>query len=230
MLFHARCMAFRADESAKHGREEAVNELITRYLPNRSKSEAVLGALIDEYGPVVQSYPRWHPLVSSSPNPSKRIWTLNIPEVQTGFKGLDHTIYLRNGFITCPYSNGQTVLDSVDKLKCSPGVSINAERINVPLYMPEATPILVKCEWDHPMESDGTIPKSLAVPLMLETEASCWRDYEVAETWETMRPYILGGPRGSRSSLFVNQETGQVLKNLWNTLISTGMFGPIYVG
>jgi hypothetical protein len=32
---------------------------------------------------------------------------------------------------------------------------------------------------------------------------------------------------GSRSSLFVNQETGQALKNLWTTLIETGMFGSI---
>jgi hypothetical protein len=78
------------------------------------------------------------------------------------------------------------------------------------------------------MEADGTIPKSIAVPLLLEMEVPNWRTAKVAETWETMRPYILGSPRGARSSLFVNQETGQVLKDVWNTLIDTGMFGPIY--
>lgn len=44
-----------------------------------------------------------------------------------------------------------------------------------------------------------------------------------------MRPYFLGTPNGSRSSLFVTQETGQVLKTLWNTIINTGMYGNIRV-
>lgn len=80
------------------------------------------------------------------------------------------------------------------------------------------------------MAADGSIPTSLAVPLLLEIEVPNWRNAEVAETWETMRRYILGQPCGSRSSLFVNQETGQTLKSLWNSLIYTGMFGPIQVG
>ncbi len=49
------------------------------------------------------------------------------------------------------------------------------------------------------------------------------------ETRETMCPYILGTPSGNRSSLFVNQETGQSLKKIYNALIDTGMFGPIRV-
>ena len=65
--------------------------------------------------------------------------------------------------------------------------------------------------------------------LMLEEEVPCWREAQLAETWETMRYYILGSPHGSRSSLFVNQETGQALKNIWKALIHTGMFGPIKV-
>jgi hypothetical protein len=31
----------------------------------------------------------------------------------------------------------------------------------------------------------------------------------------------------SRSSLFVNQEAGQVIKKTWDALIHTGMFGAI---
>jgi hypothetical protein len=50
-----------------------------------------------------------------------------------------------------------------------------------------------------------------------------------AETWDTMRPYFLGRPHGSRSSLFVNQETGQAIKKVWEALTHTDMFGPIMV-
>ena len=71
------------------------------------------------------------------------------------------------------------------------------------------------------------IAKSWAVPLILEHELPCWRCGRLAEVWETMRPHFLGCPHGSRSSLFVHQETGQVIRNIWNALIHTGMFGPI---
>jgi hypothetical protein len=78
--------------------------------------------------------------------------------------------------------------------------------------------------------NDGTIPKSLAVPLMLEFELPQWRSSEVGETWETMRSYLLGSPHGQSSSLFINKEVGTAMKNVWNSLIYTGMFGPLYVG
>lgn len=45
-----------------------------------------------------------------------------------------------------------------------------------------------------------------------------------------MRSYLLGSPHGQSSSLFVSKETGTVMKNIWNSLIYTGMFGPLYVG
>lgn len=98
------------------------------------------------------------------------------------------------------------------------------------LYNPNATAILVKCNWEKPLDRDGMIPLSVALPLILENEVPCWRWSDVAETWETMRYYFLGSPHGARSSLFVNQETGQAIKKIWNALIYTGMFGPIRVG
>ena len=73
------------------------------------------------------------------------------------------------------------------------------------------------------------IPLSIAMPLLLEKELPMWKWADVAETWETMRPYFLGNPHGARSSLFVSQETGQAMKKVWNALINTGMFGPIKV-
>jgi hypothetical protein len=37
-------------------------------------------------------------------------------------------------------------------------------------------------------------------------------------------------PHGQSSSLFLKKEAGTVMKNVWNSLIYTGMFGPLYVG
>jgi len=65
---------------------------------------------------------------------------------------------------------------------------------------------------------------------MLEFELPHWRSSEVGETWETMRSYLLGSPHGQSSSLFLNKEAGTVMKNVWNSLIYTGMFGSLYVG
>ncbi|RWB97233.1 MAG: hypothetical protein EOQ56_22830 [Mesorhizobium sp.] len=53
-----------------------------------------------------------------------------------------------------------------------------------------------------------------------------WRWSSRAENWETMRPYLLGAPRGSRSSLFVNQETALAMKKICMSMAESGMFGP----
>jgi hypothetical protein len=150
---------------------------------------------------------------------------------QCGYKGLDHTVYFARGFVTCPYGDGQKVIDSVAALALQghPIATIKAERLDVQLYSPDANPIIVRCLWNKPLELGGTIPLSIAMPLLLEQEVPSWSWAQVAETWETMRPYFLGQPHGSRSSLFVSQETGQAIKKIWNALIYTGMFGPIKV-
>lgn len=222
-------MAFRADEAAQIGYDRAVNYLIPRSRDvdesQRARSKEALAGIVDKYGPVIDSYPSWHPLVSNHDSRDPVI----IPSYECGYKGLDHTIYLANAFITCPYCDGQDVIDSVAALPPNPVATITAERLDVQLYQSDANPILVKCDWDKPLSMDGMIPLSLAMPLLLEKEIPCWQWSQVAETWESMRPYFLGTPHGSRSSLFVNQDTGQAIKKVWNALICTGMFGPIKV-
>lgn len=121
------------------------------------------------------------------------------------------------------------MVDSVDALPRHSIAYITAERLDVQLYNSQATPILVRCTWERELDSDGMVPLAIALPLILEQEVPNWRSAEVAETWETMRPYFLGRPHGSLSSLFVSQETGQAIKKVWNALIHTGMFGPIKV-
>lgn len=222
-------MAFRAHEAAQTGYDEVENYLIRRMREadesERTRSKNALLDIVDELGPVVDAYPTWHPLVCnhSDRNPT------TIPSEQSGYKGLDHTRYFVNGFITCPYHDDQKVINSVLALPHHPAATITAERLDVQFYSEDATPILVKCVWNKPLPSDRMIPLSIAIPLILEKEVPCWQWASLAETWETMRPYLLGAPYGSRSSLFVNQETGQSIKKVWETLIYTGMFGPIRV-
>ncbi len=225
-------MTFRADEAAKRGYEYVETYLVPR--PQcveesvRAQSREALMDIVDELGPVVDTYPTWHPLVCNHDSRYPEV----TPSDRCGYKGLDHTRYFLNGFITCPYtSSGKAdkVIESVNALPPHPIAHITAEKLDVKLYNPEATPVLVKCNWDRSLGNDGMIPLSIAMPLILEQEVPCWRWSHVGETWETMRYYLLGSPHGARSSLFVNQETGQAIKKTWNLLISTGMFGPIKV-
>jgi hypothetical protein len=236
IVYHARkmvgvrwIMAFRADEAARTGYEQVESYLVPRPRDadesQRARSKTALLDIVDELGPVIDTYPTWHPLVCNHDGRHPA----TIPSDRCGYKGLDHTRYFVNGFITCPYGDGQDVIDSVAALPYHPAATITAERLDVQLYNANATPILVKCKWEKPLPIGGMIPLSIVMPLILEKEVPCWRWSEVAETWETMRPYFLGTPHGSRSSLFVSQETGQAIKKIWEALIYTGKFGPIKV-
>lgn len=218
-------MSYRENEAIVEGLKEAFSLLTGPTLESsiRHQSEARLAEIIKDYGPVVSSYPSWHPLVDRE---TDQYFPETTPNEQCGYKGLDHTVFLRKAIITCPYEEAE-VLASVKKLKCKPVASITAEKLDFPLYHTDATPIIIKCEWDHRMATDGTIPKALAIALLLEKELPCWQWAKSAESWETMRPYFLGRPCGSRSSLFVNQETAQAMKRVWHSLIDAGIFGPL---
>ena len=220
-------MAFRAEEAAMNGQEEAKRYLVRREFDakERQRSEDAFLDIVEKYGPVVSSYPSWHPLVTHHDDRDP----VTTPDIRCGYKGLDHTRYFRNAFITCPYDDGQDVIDAVDALPSHPFAVITAERLDVKFYSPSATPILVRCDWEKPLARDGMIPASLALPLMLQKEVPCYEWSKVAETWESMRHYFLGSPHGSRSSLFVSQETAMTMKRVWELLINTGMYGPIKV-
>ena len=219
-------MTFRADESASSGLE-SVKNYYTRNLEveDRERSKEMLSDIADKYGPVVGAYPSWHPLVTHH----DVRYPVTTPSDRCAYKGLDHVRYFVNAFIACPYGDGQSILDSVESLPSCPGATISAERLDVKLYHPKATPVLVSCNWEKPISDNGMIPASIAIPLMLLKEVPCWEWAALGETWETMRPHFLGSPHGSRSSLFVNQETGLTMKKVWNLLINTGMFGPVKV-
>lgn len=217
-------MAFRADEAASSGLERAKKYLIPVTFPPevRAESEGALLDIVDELGPVVEGYPTWHPLVSTHDDRNPE----TVPSERTGYRGLDHTRYFAHGFITCPYGGAENVIESAFKIDhhCA---SITAEELSVSFYAEGAKPVLVKCEWSEPLSLGKLIPKKLAVPLMLEKELHCWRWSTRAERWETMRPYLLGEPHGSRSSLFVDQETALAMKRAYMAMVESGMFGPL---
>ena len=221
-------MTFRANESSSNGYEKALQYLIPRDIDQETKSRSrdCIREIVEQCGPIVDSYPDWHPLVTNH-SPRSPVTT---PGVLCGYQGLDHRVYFRNGFVTCPYEQAvESVLESVAKLPETDIATISAKRLDAVLYNSDAVPILVACEWKKEMLSDGTIPMAIAVPMILQREVPAWEWATRAEPWESMRPYFLGTPSGSRSSLFINQKTGSTIKKIWQLLIETGAFGPIKI-
>lgn len=218
-------MAFRADEAADAGFEQVRRYLIPRDLSpeGRRQAERVLTNILESCGPVVDAYPTWHPLVAQHGR-----HPITTPSKDCGYEGLDHTRYFAHGFVTCPYGDGESVIRSAMNIVGPKDIHITAEPIDAPFYAKGTTPILVKCEWMADLEPNHTIPKSLAVPLMLEKEVPAWRWAQVGETWDTMRPYLLGSPHGSRSSLFVTQDTALAMKKIYEAMVGSGMYGPVY--
>ena len=229
-------MTFRRNEATEEGFEKAARYLIPKEctLEEQQELRSNLYDLTIRLGPVVDMYPDWHPLVRNH----KETSPITLPSDRCGYQRLDHTIYFANGFLSCPYrsNNGQQIIDSVNKLwkgeaykQYSHVATIKAERIDKPFYSHETDPILVVCNWLKPMPNDKTIPKNIAIGLMLENEVPCWRESQYGETWESMRPYLMGEPCGKRSSMFLDQEAGQAMKKIYEAIIYSGMFGNLKV-
>ncbi|MGE8571754.1 MAG: hypothetical protein ACN6NW_06930 [Acinetobacter amyesii] len=220
-------MAFRADEEIKDGKAWAESYLLSQLndlsIKEQNDSRTALEGIFIDLGPVIDWYPDWHPLL----NIQKKTRGVVVPHADCGYKGLDHTVFFAHGFITCPYGDGKEVIESVHAQKYNDFAVISADRLDVKFYSSQATAILVKCEWNNPLYNDGTIPLSTAMPLILEKAIETSKESSFAETWDNMLPHLLGKPYGRRSSLFVNQETGQAIKKTWELLINSGMFGPI---
>jgi len=230
-------MAFRIDDKKDEGLQRAIHLLVGKSVDPKKRAECirVLEDLVLKYGPVVDSYPIWHPFLSHVPY--KEPFTT--PSDSTGYRGLDHTIYLAHAIITCPYDCGREIKRSIDNLPVGEFdrlADITYEELDVHFYNDSVTSILVKCEWHQiggrplAVKNDGTISEAFAVPLMLEKTLPAWRHSEVAETWDTLQSELIGRPHGKRASLFVDQKTAISMKNIYEQLNNTGMYGPIYVG
>lgn len=223
-------MAFRAYEAAQDGYKAVEDYFVNRVHgvdeAQRTQSRYALQDIVDVIGPAIDTYPTWHPIVSRHDDRHP----VTTPGDRCGYEGLDHTRCFVNGFISCPYGDGaDEIIASVAAMPRHPAARLTAEKLDVKFYSTQATSVLVKCEWDKHVSPGETIPLAIAMPLILQKEVPCSEWSQVAETWETMRHYLLGSPRGSRSSLFLSQDAGQAVKKIWEALIYTGMFGPIKV-
>lgn len=219
-------MPFRITESKADGLKRAMNYFVD--LPNnrmseteKEKARAYLEYCVKYIGPVVHAYPVWHPLVSSG---RKRRQSCTLPEWECGYKGLDHTIYFTNGFITCPYSDGEDIIDAVSKLRCKVA-EITAQKLKTVLYATGTTPVLVRCRWKFGLLSDLTIPSRVAVALMLQKQLQYWEKSTESLPWERACYSLLGSPHGQLSSLFVNRETGLKMRKVWQAVCAAGVFG-----
>ena len=225
-------MTFRADESQRNGFELALEYLTPRGADKSTRDEIreFLHDTEDKLGPAVLFYPSWHPLMTISGGKKDNY---RHPNEGCGYPGEDHTVLFRDGFISCPYkgsAGAKKIITSVKKFSRHPCGNIEAEIIpSICLYNDQTEPVMVRFIWDEPLLSDGTIPVKIVMPLILEYEVPSWRTADVAEPWENMRSYFLGSPSGSRSSLFVNKESGQKIKVAWNAIIQTGMYGNIKI-
>lgn len=221
-------MAFRADEAAQDGYEQARRTLVLSAgvgAKQREKAERALQDLIDNHGPVVHAYPTWHPLVPQQ-NPQSPV---THPSSRCGYEGLDHTVFFAHAFVSCPYGDGAAIIDSVAAMPSHACATITAERLDAPFYNGGTTPILVRCDWHEIFHERHMVPKRLAVPLMIAEEMRMWQHAEVGERWETMAPYFLGAPHGARSSLFVTQDTAMAMKRVYKAMVESGMFGPLHL-
>ena len=223
----SRTAPFRSSEAIANGRDDAIHYFTRGFTDDGERTAAAdyIDLLIKRHGPVVTGYPSWHPFPYSPKNRLGKRWSF--PETcPTQFDGLDHTIYFRDAFLTAPYGGVERVIESALKKECD-NCEIDAEEIrDVPLYHPKATPVLVVCK-GLPKEDDDTILKRFALGRMLEDELPAWHWAERGETWEDMRRSLLGSPCGSRSSLFVNQNTGKALLEVHEMLNRHGLFGLV---
>ena len=248
-------MAFRADEAAETGFQNAVNYLSIAVPENRPRVEKLVRGWVERFGPVVEGYPSWHPFMArvDRQNPSTSVGPQSHP-------GVDHTICFVNAFVTCPYGDGgsgaKKVMDGVFDLPeygqgtqrrltdlamkndlpfPSWGATVVARQLDETLYNTGTEPVLVFCDWGFARDgwegredpdSWEPIPRRVAIPMMLEHELPCRHWARVPESWKTMRSYLLGYPHGAVSSLFVERETGVAMRRMWRELMNSGAFGP----
>lgn len=221
-------MAFRANEAALESRRDAERYLLSNLKElsreERDVSRKYLNDLMDRMGPVIDRYPVWHPLLVD-----KSRWTFyRRPAPEVGYLKMDHNIYFRNGFITCPYNaasnHGQDVIDAVASLPVIDGIKITAKKLPVKLYNLDTTSILVECEWDYSLDEEGNISWESIAPLLLETALNIHKQgMKSFSIEEMMEDYLLGKPCGKRSSLFVGQDTGLRINKMWKSIMDSRM-------
>lgn len=213
-------MEFRSPTVAAQQNAKAITYL-AKSLKDPLAGRRRVEALIEELGNATDSFPDWHPILTAPPRrPGEHV--ANLTQSPT-YRELDHTVEFVRGFVTCPYSD--KVADNlVAAVRAIHG--LDAYRLEEPLYSEQAHPVVVVAV-NVELEADGTIRSRDALTWFVQLMATEAAGAQVAETWWNIRTNVLGGPHGSRSSLFVNQHTGTHMRKILEAMNASGMFGPI---
>lgn len=213
-------MEFRSPTVAAQQNAQAISYL-TKNLSDPAAGRALVESLFAELGNAVVMYPDWHPILTAPPRHLGEHIS-NLSQLKT-YAELDHTQEFVRGFVTCPYSDV-----SADKLVAAVNAveGLAARRLEEPLYADSAHPVLVVA-YGVDLEADGTIRSRDALAWFAQQMAASAQGAQVAETWWNIRTNLLGKPHGSRSSLFVNQHSGNHMRKILEAMNDSGMFGPI---
>lgn len=214
-------MEFRAPAVAAEQNAKALSYL-TKSLKNVGEGKAQVNELIKELGNAIDIYPEWHPILIAPYEGEYVEYSASINNIPA-YKGADHTVEFVRGFVTCPYSEyaAESIVERVKPIS-----GLYAYRLDIPLYAEDTYPVVVEAT-DVVCEADGTIRSKDALIWFIEKTVKDAPSARVAETWWNIRSLILGSPYGSRSSLFVNQNTGAHMRKILEAMNNSGMFGPI---
>lgn len=111
---------FRANEDSEKLRVEAFDYLLMKEnfpwrkdnsgiisAEDRQRSEHALTVICGRLGPVITSYPEWHPIIALGRDKSLDT------QITPCFPSLDHTRFMANGIITCPYGGTDELIAAV---------------------------------------------------------------------------------------------------------------------
>lgn len=194
----------------------------------RREAEAYIREIAAEYGPVVDRFPSWHPLV-------RDLFYRRYPM----FPGVVEPIYFVNALLVITDDEGaEKVFRKFNSQYTCPDTTFCPEFVDIQLYGHETCSVLVRCEWDNTTGRDlglptvsepiwPRIPTHLALPAMLQKELSELPERNAGERWETVAPFLLGRPCSNTESLFVTAETARAMKEAWDLLNRYEVFGPV---
>lgn len=206
--------------------KEAVSYLIDNLGKAKSHPREKLLDLFEAYGGPIATYPTWHPLGHD-----------NVLGLEGSIRsaGFDHTVFLREAIITCPYQDtGKKLLafvgDGIDVSIGKDDCVVFAKELDFKLYSTDATPILLtyhvdgkevnnKCSYWMRVYFD----RQVMMRRMVLKEISDYQGAEVAEPWGRMKDYLLGKPNDGSASGHVIEGDGDNIRYLYEAMIRAGV-------
>ncbi len=197
-------MTFRYDDAILSGRDFAMASTVNfKDDDERKKAIKFIDNLMKEYGPVVSRYPNWHPFEKVNDMVTNRLYFY------------DHPLFLRDAVLFAPYKESEM---QVREFFGQDGFFV--EKVDGPYHNKNCHLYLVSLIDDMKNgERKRYLDRRLVIQALLgnwkPTEDASVLEYACWESWETMHRYLLGVPCGKRSSVFVDEETGQAIKRLY---------------